>query len=214
VSWIFSSTPYYSATEIDKILTRNPVEFGLLEGQPEINEYKCNNLEDKVVFRKKFGDPRVVQYHKFQLTYSKMPKIGVDIINSYMRFFGQTIYLKLWQFDAKYDAVSADVTGAVECWPIGDGTFYNYFAPYRNLASDETALTKVWVDGVLQTTGYTIDYSEGKITFTTEQSEYSKVMMHFVWKPKVSIINLDPRPLAGQKYSEPRYAPVVILKEV
>lgn len=214
VSWLFYETPYYSATEVSKVLVNNPVEFTLLEGQPEFSEYKTNNLTEKIVFRKKYGDPRLVQYHKIQLSYSKMEKSGVDIVNNFMRYFGQSIYLKLWQFDAKYDSGRADDQGAVECWPIGDGTYYSYFTPYRNLADDEAALTKVWVNGVLATTGFTIDYEVGKITFTAQKTATDKVAMHFVWKPKVTILNFDPRPIVGQRFDKPKYTPVVILKEV
>ncbi|MFA5152890.1 MAG: hypothetical protein WC554_10045 [Clostridia bacterium] len=213
-SWVFSSNPYYSATEVDKYLANNPVEFTLLEGQPEYTEYKTNNFEDKVVYRKRYGDPRLVRYHKLQLTYSKMKKEGVDILNTFMRYFGQSIYLRLWQFDAKYDSVKASSTGAVECWPKGDASYYDYFAPYRNLSDDDASLTKVWVNDALVTTGFTIDHDEGKITFTTELDDNDKVAMHFVWRPKVTILNLDPRPIPGQRFAEPRFTPVIVLKEV
>ncbi len=215
VSWIFTSKPYYSPeANVNKVLANNPVEFTLLEGQPEFAEYKGNNLDDKVVYRKKYGDPRLVQYHKIQLSYSKMEKAGVDVINTYMRFFGQNIFLKLWQFDARYDSVATTEKGAVECWPKGDGTYYKYFAPYRNLASDEASETKVCKNGLVQATGYTIDYDEGSITFSDQLDATDKVTMHFVWQPKVTILNFDPRPIPGQKYGEPKFTPVVILKEV
>ncbi len=214
VSWEFSSIPYFSATAVEELFTRNPVEFTLLEGQPEFTEYKVNNMEDKTVFRKKYGDPRLVQFHKFQLAYSKVSKDVIDVFNNYMRFFGQTIYIKLWQFDAKYDSILATESGAVDCVPVGNGTYYEYFTPYRNLADDEAALTKVWKNGVLQSTGYTIDYEEGSVTFTTQLSSTDRVSMHFVWRPKVSVLNLDPRPIVGQRFDKPKYTPVIILKEV
>jgi len=210
VSWIFTSKPYYSpAANVNKILDRNPVEFTLLEGQPEFAEYKGNNLTDKVVYRKKYGDPRLVQYHKLQLSYSQLAKAGVDVINTYMRFFGQNIYLKLWQFDS-----APTVATAAECWPRGDATYYKYFAPYRNLASDEAESTKVYVNGLELSTGFTIDYVEGSITFADQRDPVDKVAMSFVWNPKVTILNFDPRPIPGQKHGEPRFTPVVILKEV
>ncbi|MFA5036894.1 MAG: hypothetical protein WC479_06935 [Candidatus Izemoplasmatales bacterium] len=215
VSWIFTSKPYYSPeADVNKVLANNPVEFTLLEGQPEFAEYKGNNLDDKVVYRKKYGDPRLVQYHKIQLAYSQMKKAGVDVINTYMRFFGQNIYLKLWQFDARYDSIVSDTNGAVECWPKGDDTYYKYFAPYRNLATDEATNTKVWLNGLALDTGFTIDYEEGSVTFDDERDPEDKVMMNFVWNPKVTILNFDPRPIPGQKFGEQRFTPVVILKEV
>lgn len=214
VAWVFSSTPYYSATSVQKSFEHNPVEFTLLEGQPEFAEYKGNNLKDIVVFRKKYADPRLIHYHKIQLAYSQVEKSVVNDLNYYQRFFGQTIYLKLWQFDAKYDSVKADETGAVNCVPIGNGAYYKYFAPYRNLSSEDASLTKVWKNGVLQSTGFTVDYDEGSITFTTELASTDRVSMHFVWMPKVTILNLDPRPVVGQRYDKPKFTPVVIIKEV
>jgi len=127
--------------------------------------------------------------------------------------------LKLWQFDAKYDSGLADETGAFLCWPKGDNTYLEYFTPFRNLASDESARTKVWVDSTGTgfeevETGFTIDYIDGKVTFDTTLTATDVVKMHFVWNPRVVILDLDPKPQAGQGYGVPKFTPIIVMQEV
>jgi hypothetical protein len=218
VAWVFSSTPYYSETAVDKIMEHNPVELFVQEGQPEFEEYKTNNTGVKTVFRKKADDPRLIHSHKLQLTYSQMTKLDFDLLNNYTRFWGQSIYLKLYQFDAK--DLDGTVKNAALCHPKGDGTYYDYFVPYRNLSNDSTDVekTNVWAgtDSLTEVSSsdYTIDYADGKIAFDTEQSADTIVKMNYVWRPKVVVLQLDPRPVAGKAYEKPRYAPVIILREL
>ena len=217
LSWMLSSTPYYATSTVNEKLQNNPVEFFLVEGQPEFEEYKMNDLSKKVVFRRRTGDPRLVRHHKFQVTYPKMDRDAFEVLNNFTSFWGQTIYLKLWIFAARYDPTLTTSKYAAVCHPKGDGHYDEYFCPYRNLSddTDDTTKTKVWVDGVLaDSDDYTIDYVDGKITFDTELTVTNKVQMHFVWRPAVTILSLDPRPNAGYSSDQMKYSPVVVFQEV
>lgn len=218
VSWIYSHVPYYSSSEVQRILNNNPVEFGLLDNQPEFQELKLNNLKTKIIFRKKSGDPRLVLQHKFQLTYSRMNRRDFAILDNFLRFQRQTVYLKLYQFDAGH-STSPVVADAVECEPKGDGTYEEYFCPYCNLSDDseDAVKTRVWVDEVLQPNDgsvYTIAHTTGVVTFATPLLSTNRVRMTYVWKPKVRVLSIDPKPTPGLAYGKSGYTPVVVMREL
>lgn len=197
-------------------LNRNPIQFQFIDVGPTIEEVDLLDLTKKVIFRKRTGDPRLVLQHKMQINFAKDDKNLFDLLNGYTMFWGRTAKLKLWQFDAHYDSGKADSTGAIRCMPKTSSDHKVFFCPFRHISdeSSDVSLTKVWVNGALQNSGYAIDYTEGKVTFASDQNPSAIIKMHFVWRPQIVFLKMDVNPLPGYRQYDQKYETTITVQEL
>lgn len=221
VAWIFDKSQVQGANTYVK-LERNASRMSI-KPVGKVEDHQFTDGSRAIVFSKKYNDPRLYLYHTIDLQFGKVDNYLRTILEQKAYSFGfNSFYVKIYQYDSRPDYISSSLQArnASEMSPKGDGTYLEYFSMRRYWSQDSEDSVKIWLDAtgtgtfVEQTTGFTIDYDEGKITFDVALTSAAIVKANFVWKPRVTISNYEADPQAGYALLNHKYAPRVVLEEV
>jgi len=90
-----------------------------------------------------------------------------------------------------------------------------YMTPFKDIQPlSGTWEDQVFVDGVVQGSGYTVDENEGTITFSNPVAEHATVTIMLKWVPTVIITASDMRPLNGLYGNRHTYGGTVRLTQL
>lgn len=164
------------------------------------------------------NDPRQIRYHAIELGFFAVDHQFMKRLNKEAYFFRSAFPLKLYQFDyPRLSSSSPDFADADDLHPANypiAGTCASWYVSLRGVSNDAGDGPYLYVNGALVTTGFTWDYAEGKVTFTTPLASSTTVQAFYVWKPSLKIVDFDPNALVGKAHLEPRFSPTIRLEQL
>ena len=186
----------------DYVLPVNPTQCQITEhkaitSHPTLDARKVHVLEKAADY------PRIIVGHRIELTF---PIVGRDFVvwlQSYAEF-SNPFFAQITLFDPPYPEVCymAELSG---------GDYYNlrYYGTIGNWRRDSV---EVWVDGVAQVSGYTLDCRNGAVIFDEARTQDEIVQVSYIWRPRLKLVEIEPNwiPQSGFVLAQPK----VVLQEV
>ena len=178
------------------------------------DERVYNGMRHQTVYGKAAGDPRVIHYHVFRLTFREVNRELVQRIER-EEYYGRSFVMKFYQYDVPDIALGTPYADAEELVPSTPSalTCGLWFVNKRGISSDAGDGPFLYKDGTLQSSGIAWNYVEGAVLFATPPSSTANIRAYYVWTPRCRVRESSITPLVGRKHRDMRYDIQLTLKQ-
>ena len=137
------------------------------------------------------GDPRVTgTFYTIEMAFANVNHELFQLFEELMVFFRAPFPIKIGQFNyPNLNSGGADFYDAARLYAAtpGSASCAIWFFPRRGISNDSGEGPFIYKNAALVTSGVTIDYTEGTVTFASPPNTTDIIRSYFVWKPRCLI---------------------------